>query len=125
VGETRIALGDAFAIKQVVTNLVSNALKYSSGNKAPKIIIGQTQIGDEAPYFIKDNGVGFNMEYAPKLFNVFQRLHTSLEFEGNGVGLAIVHRIISRHGGRVWAEGVPGEGAAFYFTLPEDKESPA
>jgi len=116
------AMGDSVTIKQVVVNLISNAVKYSANSKHPKIVVGQTDHGGERAYYIRDNGVGFNMKYAHKLFNVFQRLHSSREFEGNGVGLAIVHRIISRHGGKVWAEAVPGEGATFFFTLPDSKD---
>jgi PAS domain S-box-containing protein len=115
------AMGDSVTMKQVVVNLVSNAVKYSSNSKHPRIVVGQTDHAGEAAYYIKDNGVGFNMKYSHKLFNVFQRLHSSREFEGNGVGLAIVHRIISRHGGRVWAEAAPDEGATFFFTIPESK----
>jgi PAS domain S-box-containing protein len=116
------AMGDSVTMKQVVVNLISNAVKYSANSKHPKIVVGQTDHGGERAYYIRDNGVGFNMKYAHKLFNVFQRLHSSREFEGNGVGLAIVHRIISRHGGKVWAEAVPGEGATFFFTLPDSKD---
>jgi len=112
--------GDTNLIKQVWTNLISNAIKYSSKTINPQIIIGATQNENETIYFIKDNGVGFNMNYSHKLFGVFQRLHGANEFEGTGVGLAIVQRIITRHGGRVWAEGEIGKGAVFYFTLPRN-----
>lgn len=112
------AFGDANLMKVVWNNLVSNAIKYSSKVQLPEIIIGSTQEDGFITYFIKDNGVGFNMKYAHKLFNVFQRLHSEKEFEGNGVGLAIVHQVISKHGGKVWAEGAIGEGATFYFSLP-------
>lgn len=113
--------GDTNLIKQVWINLISNAIKYSSKTKNPKIIIGATQNNNETVYFIKDNGVGFNMSYSHKLFGVFQRLHGSNEFEGTGVGLAIVQRIITRHGGRVWAESEIDKGATFYFALPRNK----
>ena len=112
------ALGDSNLIKQVWVNLISNAIKYSSKEVNAQINIGAIQKENETTYFIRDNGVGFNMEYSNKLFVVFQRLHGIGEFEGTGVGLAIVQRIINRHGGRVWAEGEVGKGATFYFTLP-------
>lgn len=110
--------GDSNLIKQVWINLISNAIKYSSKNENALISIGSFADQNEQVYYIKDNGVGFNMEYAHKLFGVFHRLHSVNEFEGTGVGLAIVQRIISRHRGRVWAEGEVGKGATFYFALP-------
>lgn len=110
--------GDQNMIKQVWINLISNALKYSSKNEHVKIDIGSYPDKAEIVYFIKDNGVGFNMEYVHKLFGVFHRLHNMNEFEGTGVGLAIVQRIIKRHRGRVWAEGEVGKGATFFFSLP-------
>ncbi len=112
------AQGDSAAIKQVWVNLISNAVKYYRLNEKTFIEIGSEIKEDEIIYFIKDNGVGFDMRYANKLFGVFQRLHSEEEFEGNGVGLAIVQRIIAKHGGRVWAEGKVNEGAIFYFSLP-------
>lgn len=111
-------VGDPNLMKQVWVNLLSNAIKYSSKNKDVQISIGSYPEQNELVYYIKDNGVGFDMEYVHKLFGVFHRLHSIAEFEGTGVGLAIVQRIISRHRGRVWAEGKVGEGATFYFTLP-------
>jgi two-component system sensor histidine kinase/response regulator len=108
---------DLSLITQVWTNLISNAIKYSSGKDHPSIEIGSIQ-DNEIVYYVKDNGAGFSMEYVDKLFGVFQRLHKADEFEGTGVGLAIVHKIIEKHGGRVWAEGRVNEGATFYFSLP-------
>ncbi len=107
-------------LKQVVINLISNAVKYSSKNAAPVIHVGAYDENNQTVYFIKDNGVGFNMEYMDKLFGVFQRLHSNKEFEGTGVGLAIVSRIVAKHGGRVWAEAKVNEGAVFYFSLPKE-----
>jgi len=111
-------LGDSTLIRQVWTNLISNAIKYSSKTKEPYISIGFEQNPEEIVYFVKDNGVGFEMEYVNKLFGVFQRLHNSADFEGTGVGLAIVQRIIQRHGGSVRAYGEVNSGASFYFSLP-------
>lgn len=109
--------GDIALIKQVLVNLISNAFKYSNKVDKPLIEIGSRTVDDEVQYFIRDNGVGFDMEYSNKLFGVFQRLHDPQEYQGTGVGLAIVKRIIIRHGGRVWAEGKEGQGATFYFSL--------
>ena len=115
---------DSSLIKQVWTNLISNAIKYSSKKKSPKISIGCNTIDDEIVYFIKDNGAGFDMKYVDKVFGVFQRLHSSDEFDGTGVGLAIVQRIVTRHGGRVWVEAAVNKGAKFYFTLPMETTTP-
>lgn len=109
---------DIRTLRQVWINLIANAIKYSSKNESPAITIGHTYKNGESVFYIKDNGVGFDNKYRDKLFRVFQRLHTEDEFEGTGVGLAIVEKIISRHGGKVWAEGVLGEGAVFFFSLP-------
>ena len=110
--------GDPALIKQALTNLISNAIKFSSKRPQPRIEISGRNDGDETIYEVRDNGAGFDMQYYDKLFGVFQRLHSAEEFGGTGVGLAIVQRVVTRHGGRVWADGKEGEGAAFYFTLP-------
>lgn len=116
-----MAEGDGSMIRQVFANLISNAIKYSGKKEISRIEIGSYPEDDFVVYFVKDNGAGFEMEYYDKLFGVFQRLHDSSEFEGTGVGLAIVQRIVSRHHGKVWAEGKLNEGAAFYFSLPAVK----
>ena len=118
VGSLEPALCDSSLIRQVWVNLISNAIKYSGTRDHPKIEIDSFKTANEIIYSIKDNGVGFNMKYADKLFGVFQRLHKMTEFEGTGVGLALMHRIITRHGGRVWAEAEVDKGATFYFSLP-------
>jgi light-regulated signal transduction histidine kinase (bacteriophytochrome) len=105
-------------ILQVWGNLISNALKYSARKERPKIQISSHVSGADIVYVVEDNGAGFDMQYADKLFGVFQRLHKPTEYEGTGVGLALVHRIISKHGGRTWATAEPGKGAKFYFSLP-------
>lgn len=112
-----VAYGDHVTIRQVWTNFISNALKYTRGKSKAIIEIGFEDKKDETVYFVKDNGAGFDMRYYEKLFGVFQRLHSVHEFEGTGVGLAIIHRIISKHGGRVWADAKVNEGATFYFSL--------
>ena len=120
VGELPTVQGDRALLKQVWVNLVSNALKYSSKRDAARVEIGSQVEGEENVYWVRDNGAGFDMRYAAKLFGVFQRLHSQEEFTGTGVGLAIVQRVVTRHGGRVWAEGKPGEGACFFFSLPRN-----
>lgn len=111
-------VGGPVLLVHVFTNLISNAFKYTSKNKQAVVTIGSQNLPGESVYFVADNGVGFDMRYVGKLFNVFQRLHTASEFPGNGVGLAIVDRIIQKHKGRVWAEGKLNEGATFYVALP-------
>jgi PAS domain S-box-containing protein len=112
------ARGDNAMMHQVFVNLLSNAIKFSRNRDIARIKVGGAIEGDEAVYYVKDNGAGFDMEFADKLFGVFQRLHGVTEFEGTGIGLAIVKRIVTRHGGRVWAEGKVNEGATIYFALP-------
>lgn len=119
VGALENSEGDGSMIKQVVTNLLSNALKYSGKREKSVIEIGCYPRENMMVYFIKDNGAGFDMKYYEKLFGVFQRLHSGSEFEGTGVGLALVQRIIRKHKGEVWAEAKLDEGATFYFSLPQ------
>lgn len=114
------AWGDHSLLRQVWTNLISNAIKYSAKASPQKIHISSKPVGQEVVYSIADNGAGFDMKYYDKLFGVFQRLHSADEFPGTGVGLAIVQRVIVRHGGRVWAEGEIGRGACFHFALPDE-----
>ena len=112
------AFGDRHLLKQVWTNVIENAIKFTSKEKLPKIDIGGSEIENENVYYIIDNGVGFDMKYEEKLFGVFERLHSEKEFKGTGIGLALVQRIIKRHGGRVWASGKPNGGAKICFALP-------
>ena len=121
VGDIPNAYGDRAMLGQVFQNLIGNAIKFTR-NKNPAIIeVGGEKEGKEIVYYVKDNGAGFDMKYINKLFGLFQRLHSPEEFEGTGVGLSIVQRVIRRHGGSVWGEGAVGEGATIYFTLPKDK----
>lgn len=113
-----LAHGDITLIRQVLTNLLSNAVKFTGAKDLALIIVGGRSKDSENVYYVKDNGAGFDMAHADKLFGVFQRMHSEKEYEGIGIGLSIVERIVRRHGGRVWAEGMPYEGATFYFSLP-------
>ena len=119
VGDMPTCFGDEDLLKQVWINLIGNALKYSSRTGDPLIEIGHTGNNGSSTWFVRDNGAGFDMKYSDKLFKVFQRLHSHEEFEGTGIGLALVRRIIEKHRGRIWAESQPGKGAVFYFSLPE------
>ncbi len=123
LGELPEAVGATSLVRQVWVNLLSNALKFSSNREHPTIEVGGTVEGGFAVYHVRDRGVGFDQMYADKLFGVFQRLHGVKEFEGTGIGLALVKRIVTRHGGRVWAEGGLGKGATFHFSLPAYEES--
>ena len=121
VEELPRARGDPALVRQVLHNLISNAIKFSSTREIARIRVGFVPGGrGEKVYYVRDNGIGFEMKHAPRLFGLFQRLHSVEEYEGTGVGLSIVERIVRRHGGRVWAEGSPGRGAVFYFALPGD-----
>ena len=122
-GELPPCLGDPALLKQVWLNLISNALKYTRERKPAIVEIGCTQVNGVNTYFVRDNGTGFDMQYAPKLFGVFQRLHRVEDYEGTGVGLAIVQRVVHRHGGRVWAEAAVDRGATFNFTLEEETKT--
>lgn len=113
------AYGDLSLINQVMINFLANAIKFTKSRKNAIIEVGGCTKGMETVYYVKDNGIGFDERYSHHLFGAFQRLHGSEEYEGTGIGLAIIHRVIQRHGGRVWAEGKVGQGATFYFSLPK------
>jgi PAS domain S-box-containing protein len=115
IGALPPATGDETLLRQALVNLIDNALKFSSNSPAPRVEVGWS--AENRAYFVRDNGVGFDMAYAGKLFGTFERLHAETEFPGSGIGLAIVKRVLERHGGRAWARGAEGEGATFYFTL--------
>ena len=119
IGALPPAIADYSAMGQVWQNLISNAIKYSAGAQRPAIEIGAEERQNTITYYIKDNGVGFDMRYYDKLFGIFQRLHSQTNYEGIGIGLATAQRIIVKHGGTIWAEGKVGEGAVFYFSLPK------
>jgi light-regulated signal transduction histidine kinase (bacteriophytochrome) len=116
LGELPGCEGDPAILRQVWANLIGNALKYSRTRTPARIDIGWD--AQKQAYFVRDNGVGFDMQYAAKLFGAFERLHGESEFEGSGIGLAIVQRILERHGGRIWADAAPERGATFWFTVP-------
>ena len=118
VGDLPRCKGDPSLLKQVYVNLLSNAFKFSRHKEKPVVEVGYSQQNGERTYFVRDNGAGFDMRHSEKLFGVFQRLHSGNQFEGTGVGLSIVQRIVHRHGGRIWAEAEVDKGATFYFTLP-------
>ncbi len=122
IGNLPGCFGDESLLTQVFSNLIGNAFKFSRLNPSPRIEIDFLKKGDEVVYFVRDNGVGFDMKDAGALFTAFQRLHRKEQFEGTGIGLSIVRRIVERHGGRIWADGEVNKGATFYFTLPLPKE---
>jgi signal transduction histidine kinase len=120
IGDLPPCRADGALLQQVFVNLLGNALKFTRGRDRALIEVGRRADAErphECAYFVRDNGPGFDPQYAHKLFKIFQRLHSTDEFEGTGIGLATVHRIVLRHGGRVWAEGDVGKGATFFFTL--------
>ena len=119
VTELPQAIGDRPMIAQVIENLLSNAIKFSKNVEKPIITVGSVEGGKDNIYFVKDNGIGFDMKYIGTIFDAFERLHNSDDFEGGGIGLAIVEQIITKHGGRVWADSKEGKGSTFYFSLPK------
>jgi two-component system sensor kinase len=118
LGELPEAFGDHTLLRQVWSNLIGNAVKFTAHQSEAVVAVAGAVEGHELVYLVRDNGIGFDMRQAERIFGVFERLHGPQDFEGTGIGLAIVKRIVERHGGRVWAEGTPGEGATFTFTLP-------
>lgn len=112
------AVGDHVLLRQVFANLLSNAFKFTRNQPQPIVIVGCQQIDNEPAYYVRDNGAGFDMAHAEGLFRVFHRLHSAQDYEGTGVGLSLVQRIVQRHGGRIWAEAAVNQGATFFFTLP-------
>lgn len=117
IGEELLATGDPDLLQSCVRHLIENAWKFTSARAAARIEVGRSERDSDRPFFVRDNGVGFDMQYAQRLFQPLQRLHADKDFPGSGIGLAIVHRIVRRHGGRIWAEAATGEGANFFFTL--------
>jgi light-regulated signal transduction histidine kinase (bacteriophytochrome) len=118
VGNLHGCYADPILLQQVFTNLLTNAIKFSRKTTPAQVEVGSLETPQGSAYFVRDNGVGFDMQYAEKLFKVFQRLHSQEEFEGTGVGLAIIQRIVQRHRGEIWFHAEPGKGATFYFTIP-------
>jgi light-regulated signal transduction histidine kinase (bacteriophytochrome) len=124
VAELPDCRGDSSLLEHVLTNLLSNAFKFTSQRDPALIEVDCVTDATEQVYFVRDNGVGFDMKYADRLFGVFQRLHSQAEFPGTGIGLSIVHRIIRRHGGRTWAQSEPQKGTTMFFSLPKTPELP-
>jgi signal transduction histidine kinase len=124
IADDLVAEADRGMMKIVLENLLGNAWKFTRNIPHPLVEFGVKLGGEEVTYFVRDNGAGFDMAYIDKLFRPFQRLHSERDFPGTGIGLATIHRVIDRHGGRVWAEGAVGQGASFFFTLPDLKSSP-
>lgn len=124
-GRLPVVRGDRILLKRVLVNLLANAVKFTRGRQEARVEIDSFKQNGECVIFVRDNGVGFEAELSHRLFRVFERLHRGEEFEGTGIGLALVERIVVRHGGRIWAESVPGEGATFYFTLKPADVAPA
>ena len=118
VGDLPPCCADRAMLRQVYANLIGNAVKFTGDAAEPGIEIGAVNQGTETVYYVRDNGVGFDMAGAERIFEPFQRLHRADRYEGFGIGLATVNRIVQRHGGRIWAESTPGEGSTFFFTLP-------
>jgi light-regulated signal transduction histidine kinase (bacteriophytochrome) len=125
VGDLPDCRGDRVLLKQVVRNLLSNAVKFTARSPSPLIAVQADRRATEIVYTVEDNGAGFDMDSADRLFGVFQRLHSSSAFPGTGIGLSIVRRIVERHGGKAWAEGEVDRGARFHFSLPSDATSSA
>jgi light-regulated signal transduction histidine kinase (bacteriophytochrome) len=123
IGEHITVLGDPVLLRVVMQNLLANAWKYTAKKKEPRIVFGAMQQDQEQVIFVQDNGAGFPREEAGRIFEAFHRLHNEKEFRGTGIGLATVKRIITRHNGRVWAEGDTGRGATIYFTLPDSRDT--
>ncbi|HEY3913988.1 MAG TPA: ATP-binding protein, partial [Verrucomicrobiae bacterium] len=119
LGDLPDCSADPVLLRQALVNLLSNAIKFTRGKQEAVIEAGSNLEGNERVYFIRDNGIGFDMRHAQKLFVAFHRLHSNEQFKGTGIGLSIVQQVINRHGGRIWAQAEPNNGATFYFTLPQ------